>query len=99
MPGIFGEDPIGRFSNSCLQFDRGTWRAETCCDTLNQFLYRLADAGQRYILSQHLHSFKQRRGVLAAAHSHADGLKHLSGLESEFLRGGAQSVVKWVVFK
>ena len=49
--------------------------------------------------AQDFQRFKQRRGVLATANRYADGLKHLPGLHSQLLSGGAESLIQRIVFE
>ena len=67
-------------------------------DDLNVFQC-LLNSLQRSFLSQNFQRFKQRRRILAAANSYADGLEHLSRLHSQLLSGGAQSLIQRIVFE
>jgi len=64
-----------------------------------QPLFGLQHALQAYLSSQHRHGFKERWRVFASADSDADGLKGLPGLETEFIRGRAQSCVERIVIE
>src|SRR5580658_4917910 len=64
---------------------------------LQQLLYSLVDARETDFASQDFESRKERRGVLAAAYGHANGLKHLAGLDAQFARRGPQSAIQGVM--
>ena len=64
---------------------------------LSQFSECFLDPPQRRLLPEHFQGFKQWRSILAAAYGYADGLKHLSGFESEFLGSGAQRLIQGIV--
>ena len=60
---------------------------------LLQFLNRLIDSGQRSFPPENLECLKQRRGIFAAANGYPNRLEHLSRLEPDLLRGGAEGLV------
>ena len=60
---------------------------------------RLLDPRQRRLPTQHFQRLKQRRRILPAANRDANGLKHLSRLDSQFLRGSAESLIQRIVLE
>jgi hypothetical protein len=57
------------------------------------------DSCQCSFSSQHFQRLKQWWRVLASANGYSDRLKHLTCLDPQFLRGGAQGLIQRVVLK
>src|ERR1051325_11179599 len=68
-------------------------------DNLSKFLQRLRDPFQAGFFPQHFHGFEQRRSIFPAADGDADRLEHLTGLQSQLLRGGTQGLVERIVLE
>ena len=66
---------------------------------LSHFVNGLVDACQGCVPAEDFQSLKQGWGTLTAAHGHADGLKHLSRLDSHLLGGAAEGLVQRVMFE